>query len=47
VDSSAGDLERIVDASGRFGAATTSVALGSEFPKPIGRALIDTSKKDY
>jgi hypothetical protein len=34
---SPGDLERIVDALGRFDAVTTSVVLCSESPKPIGR----------
>lgn len=40
-----GDLERIVDAVGRFGAVTTSVVLRSEPPKPIARALIEASRK--
>jgi Lrp/AsnC family transcriptional regulator, leucine-responsive regulatory protein len=44
---SPGDLERIVDALGRFGTVTTSVVLRSESPKPIGRALIDASQRDY
>jgi Lrp/AsnC family transcriptional regulator, leucine-responsive regulatory protein len=44
---SPGDLERIVDALGRYGAVTTSVVLRSEPPKPIGPALIDASQRDY
>jgi Lrp/AsnC family transcriptional regulator, leucine-responsive regulatory protein len=42
---SPGDLERIVDAIGRFGAVTTSVVLRSEAPKPIARSLIEASRK--
>jgi Lrp/AsnC family transcriptional regulator, leucine-responsive regulatory protein len=44
---SPGDLERIVDALGRYGAVTTSVVLRSQSPKPIGPALIDASQRDY
>lgn len=42
-----GDLERIVDVLGRFGAVTTSVVLRSESPKPIARALIEASQRHY
>lgn len=42
---SPGDLERIVDALGRYGVVTTSVVLRSESPKPIARALIEASQK--
>lgn len=41
------DLERIVDALGRFGAVTTSAVLRSEPPKPIARALIDASQRTH
>ena len=34
------ELETIVDGIARFGAVTTSLALRSEPPKPIGRALM-------
>jgi Lrp/AsnC family leucine-responsive transcriptional regulator len=40
-----GDLERVVDALGRFGSVTTSVVLRSETPKPIARALIEASQR--
>ncbi len=38
-------LERIVDATARFGSVTTSLVLRSEDRKPIGAALIDTARR--